>query len=268
MKKEAQEREEKENVIKLYNTLFNCLSHELQTPISTIIGATDTLKENETKLTDKSKNELVDEISIASLRLNEQVGNLLNISRLESGAVKLKKDWCDINELIYSAVSKLDARSYSQDIKVIVSENIPYFELDFGIMEQVIHNLLKNAIQYTPEKSTITISARFVTSIEGHFEKDNFEIEPHRDLVSTNLVIVVADNGKGFPENEIERVFDKFYRLRNSKTGGTGLGLSIVKGFVESHQGTISLRNIPDDGAEFTIEIPAKTTYLNALKNE
>ena len=116
MKKEAQQREEKENAIKLYNTLFNSLSHELQTPISTIIGATDTLKENETKLSGENKNALVNEISIASLRLNEQVANLLNISRLESGYLKLKKDWCDINELIYSAINKVKSKSQIQFI--------------------------------------------------------------------------------------------------------------------------------------------------------
>lgn len=153
-------------------------------------------------------------------------------------------------------------------IEVAFSENIPLFKLDFGIMEQVLYNLFNNAIQYTPANSVISISVRHTTTIEGHFEEDSYRGETHRDSAAHTLIIIVSDNGKGFPENEIEKVFDKFYRLHNSKTGGTGLGLSIVKGFVEAHKGIIRLRNIPTGGAEFTIEIPAKTSHLNALKNE
>src|ERR1035437_241647 len=267
MEKESRQREEKENAIKLYNTLFNSLSHELQTPISTIIGATDTLKENDINLSDRNKDELVDEISIASLRLNEQVKNLLNISRLESGYLKLKRDWCDINELIYSAVNKPQNKSGKHNITVKVAEHIPLFKLDFGIMEQVLYNLLNNAIQYTPEGSVITIDAKCTTDMAGHFEDESVD-KTSIDTVTNNLVITVSDTGKGFPEDEIEKVFDKFYRLQNSKTGGTGLGLSIVKGFVEAHNGTIRLRNLSKGGAGFTIEIPTETSYLNALKNE
>ena len=150
IEKKASEKEEKENAIKLYNTLLNSLSHELQTPIATIIGATDALRDRETKLSNENKNELVNEISIASLRLNEQVKNLLNMSRLESGFLQLKKDWCDINELIYSAVNKVQLKVCNRKIQIAVPENFPLFKLDFGIMEQVIYNLLTNAFQYTP----------------------------------------------------------------------------------------------------------------------
>ena len=268
IEKVAREKEEKENSIKLYNTLFNSLSHEFQTPIATIIGATDTLKENEAKLSGENKTELVEEISIASLRLSEQVENLLNISRIESGYIKLKKDWCDVNELIYSAVNKLQNKAGKHQMEVRIAENFPLVELDFGIMEQVLHNLLNNALQYTPENAIISITAECTKTIVGHFDEDLTQGELHRDSTVQKLTITVSDNGKGFPENEIEKVFDKFYRLQNSKAGGTGLGLSIVKGFVEAHNGTVKLRNLPAGGAEFTIEIPTKTSYLNALKNE
>lgn len=265
MEKQAREKETKEKAIQLYNTLFNSLSHELKTPISTIIGATDALKENAEKLTHENKNTLIEEISIASLRLNHQVENLLNISRLESGYLQLKKDWCDINELIYAVVNRLQNKASDHKIQVIIPEFFPLFQLDFGIMEQVLHNLLNNAIQYTPENSTISIGVKYTLTISGHFEKDN---EAHRDDTSYKLIIIISDDGKGFPKNEIEKVFDKFYRLHNTHTGGTGLGLSIIKGFVEAHEGRIALKNSATGGAEFTIEIPAKASYLNALKNE
>ena len=103
----ALQKEEKANMIKLYNTLFNSLSHELRTPIATIIGATDNLQFNNAKLTTENKNELLMEISKASFRLNEQVENLLNMSRLESGFIKPKKDWVDITELVYDLEKKI-----------------------------------------------------------------------------------------------------------------------------------------------------------------
>ena len=268
IEKKASEKEEKENAIKLYNTLLNSLSHELQTPIATIIGATDALRDRETKLSNENKNELVNEISIASLRLNEQVKNLLNMSRLESGFLQLKKDWCDINELIYSAVNKVQLKVCNRKIQIAVPENFPLFKLDFGIMEQVIYNLLTNAFQYTPCNSTISIAVNYSNIVKGHFEVDEHVSIVHRDSVSTKMTIIISDNGPGFPEKEINKVFDKFYRLDTSRTGGTGLGLSIVKGFIEAHKGTIELTNIVHGGARFKIEIPAEASYVNRLKNE
>lgn len=241
------QREQKENTLKLYNTLLNSLSHELRTPIATIIGATDNLLSKEVKLSDGSKEELVTEISKASLRLNRQVENLLNMSRLESGSVKLKLDWVDVNELVYDVLNNLKEYTQHNPVNVQVKDSLPLFKLDRGLIEQVLYNLIYNAAIYIPKYCVITVRA---------------------SCVEDNLILVVEDNGKGFPENEIANVFDKFYRLQNSKTGGTGLGLSIVKGFVEAHDGNIVLENIPSGGARFTIAIPAEASYLNMLKNE
>ncbi|MBA3705435.1 MAG: DUF4118 domain-containing protein, partial [Bacteroidetes bacterium] len=256
IEKQAREKEEKESSLKLYNTLFNSLSHELQTPISTIMGAADTLKENY-KLTDTNKNVLVNEISIASFRLKEQVENLLNMSRLESGNLRLKKDWCDVNELIHSTVNKLQNKLGDHKIEITVADNFPLFKLDYGIMEQVLHNLINNALQHTPVNSSISIIARYTTT--GNFDVN----ENLKNGTPNTLLITIADDGKGFPENEIEKVFGKFYRLHHSHVGGTGLGLSIVKGFLEAHEGTVILKNIPTGGAEFMIEIPAHVSHIN-----
>lgn len=244
--KKARDREEKEHTIKLYNTLLNSLSHELKTPIATIIGAVDTLKENTINLSTQNKNDLLNELEIASLRLNRQVENLLNMSRLETGSLQLKKDWCDMNELIFSVIQQFD-KTTSHNIIFKHDEDLPLFKLDIGLMEQVLQNIIYNAIHYTPSNSTITIV-----------------IEHHQE----NCFISIADNGNGFPEEEMQFVFDKFYRLPNSKTGGTGLGLSIVKGFVEAHNGTIELKKNQPQGALFIIKIPAESSYINNLKNE
>lgn len=247
MQKEIRAKEEKANAVKFYNTLFNSLSHELRTPITTIIGATDNLQTGSERLTDQDKSALLDEISIASLRLNDQVENLLNMSRLESGYLKVKKDWCDINDLVYRTIQHLEPLLEKNRTAVYIPERFPLFKLDFGLMEQVLYNLISNAAIHTPPDSTVTIVA---------------------DCLEEKLVITIADNGQGFPENEIALVFDKFYRLQGTKTGGTGLGLSIARGFVEAHNGTIRLENMPVCGAMFTIEIPTETSYLTGLKNE
>lgn len=247
IEKEAQKKEEREKTILLYNTLLNSLSHELKTPISTIIVATDNLLAEPKKLSEQSKEELLGEISKASLRLDRHVENLLNMSRLESGFIKPKKDWCDINELIHDVVNHLKENYDNHPINVQIKENLPLFKIDFGLIEQVLNNLLLNAILYIPKYCIVSILA---------YCKDE------------KLILIVEDNGNGFPPDEIDKVFDKFYRLKNSRTGGTGLGLSIAKGFVEVHDGAIRLENIPEGGARFTIEIPAETSYINNLKNE
>jgi two-component system, OmpR family, sensor histidine kinase KdpD len=243
----ARKKEEKENTLKLYNTLLNSLSHELRTPIATIIVATDNLQSDNRTLTEENKSELIAEISKASLRLNSQVENLLNMSRLESGTIKLKMDWCDINELIYTTVNKLKEELGRRELIISIEENIPICKLDFGLMEQVLHNLITNANFYTSKSSYIKTTVTLTNDI---------------------LNIIVEDNGNGFAPDELNFVFQKFYRSKKSSSGGTGLGLSIVKGFIEAHNGNIIVENIPDSGARFSIRIPVETSYINHLKNE
>jgi len=246
VQKEVRKREEKANAIKFYNTLLNSLSHELRTPITAIIGATDNLM-NADRLSEKDKTELLSEISIASMRLNQQVENLLGMSRLESGVFKIKKDWCDVRELVYTTLQRFEPAIVNYRVSVFIPENLPLFKLDFGLMEQVLHNLISNALQHTEVGTDIIVKA---------------------DCIDDKLLLTLSDSGKGFPEAEIHRVFDKFYRVQGSRPGGTGLGLSIAKGFVEAHHGKITLTNLPLRGAMFTIEIPTEISYINRLKNE
>ena len=247
IEKIAMQKEEKANTVKLYNTILNSLSHELRTPIAAIIGATDNLQNHNAKLSDDNRNELVKEISKASFRLNQQVENLLNMSRLESGFIQPKKDWCDINEVIYEAVKRIEENGITQEIKININPAIPLFKLDKGMLEQVIYNLINNSAIYTEADSVINVVAICYADV---------------------LKIIIEDNGKGFPKDEINNVFDKFYRLKNTKTGGTGLGLSIVKGFTEAMKGSICLENISTGGARFTINIVAETSYQKNIKNE
>lgn len=248
VEKKANKKTVRDNTLKLYDALLNSLSHELRTPIATIIGATDTLQGESNKLSHENRAELLSEIEKASLRLNRQVGNLLNMSRLESGFLQPKKDWCDISEVIYDVLNQLKETLQKKPVEVSIKENIPLFKLDHGLLEQVLHNLIHNAAVYIPKYAVITIHATL--------SKDN------------HLVLIVEDTGNGFPEDEIDHVFEKFYRLKDAQAGGTGLGLSIVKGFVESMDGTIKLENGEEYGAKFTIDIPAEIAHVNDIKHE
>lgn len=123
----------------------------------------------------------------------------------------------------------------------------PLYHIDSGLFEQVLQNLIHNALLYSPDNSQVSVQLRV---IDNGFE------------------LIIADNGHGFPENEMENVFNKFYRLSGNHSGGSGLGLSIVRGFVDAMKGSVTLRNRVEGGAEFSIHIPAASNYLANFKHE
>jgi len=238
------QKEEKHNTIKLYKTLFDSLSHELRTPIATIVCASDNLLQKDSHVSEGDKEKLIDEISIAAFRLNRLIDNLLNMQRLESGTLKIKPDWCEISELINSPVNRLKTELSTHSLQIIVQEDIPMIKLDFGLIEQALFNLLHNETLYTPLGSTINIEAKYLND---------------------KLILIISDNGKGFSDEELKLLFSKFYRATAKTTGGTGLGLSIVKGFVEAHNGTVKVENNVPTGAKFTLEIPAESLELEDI---
>jgi two-component system sensor histidine kinase KdpD len=243
----AREKESKENLVKLYGTLLNSLSSELRMPIASIKTASDNLQNNLKQLDEQQKTELISEISAASARLNRHVENLLSTSRLESGTLKLNDDFCDINRLFDEVANEFrDIKSHHK-IELELPESLAFFKMDFGLMKHILVNLVQNAISNSPPETTIRLIA---------------------DYVNDKLLIKVEDEGSGFPEDQIDKAFDRFYLLNNPGQGGTGLGLSIVKGFVEAHHGNVKLENIRGGGTRFTITLPAVTSYINTLENE
>ncbi|HLO58880.1 MAG TPA: sensor histidine kinase KdpD [Bacteroidales bacterium] len=224
---------------KLYKTLFSSISHELRIPVATILGASDEL------LTDTYPREtqikLLNEINTASLRLNRLIENLLNMSRLESGRITVRLDWCDVHDLAVKVTSSLKKELSNYHFYVVIPENTPLVYIDFGLIEQVLYNLILNSIQNSPPDTNIRLK----------FFYDN-----------GYLTIQVMDRGNGFLNDDVQSLFDKFYRGKNAKAGGTGLGLSIVKGFVEAHNGTVKASNRQNGGAVFTIVMPVKASEL------
>lgn len=243
---QLRDKNEKVKVISLYNTLLNSLSHEFRTPLATIQGSIDFLKSNNANLLESQKSELLNEADIACDRLNRQVENLLNMSRLESGMIHPESDWFDLIEMINSVIQKVNTAN-THLFKLQYNEPFPLLKSDSGFVEQMLHNLLHNAVAHTPQGTSIEISASF-----------------HNDTTT----ISISDNGPGFSTEERAKSFDKFYRKPNSKPGGSGLGLSIVKGIVEALNGTIQLHEGPKGGAHFILLFPTSATYVNNLKNE
>ncbi|GBF22512.1 sensor protein KdpD [Arenibacter sp. NBRC 103722] len=245
--RKRRDEEEKGKTIELYNTLLNSLSHELRTPISTIIGAIDTIADQNTKLSEINKFELYKEIEIAGYRLNRQVENLLSMSRLEAGTIKPSYDWWDINEIVFTVLKENIADASDHTILFEPNDSLPLIKIDGGFLEMILHNLVHNAIQHTPKNTTIIIAV---------------------DWSTIELLISVSDNGPGFPKAQMDLVFDKFYKLNSTVTGGTGLGLSIVKGFTEALNGKIILRNLKCTGASFTVKIPVEISDIHYFDNE
>lgn len=240
VEKIARIREERANSVKLYNTILNSLSHELRTPIAVITGAADNLQLN-ANLTPEMREQLIGEISKASLRLNQQVENLLNISRLESGHIQPRFDWCDIVELIYDTVKRVEENNAIRHVQISVKEPFHLCSTDKGMLEQIVYNLLNNAAIHTPPDSSIYISA--VT---------------HADL----LEIMIEDTGNGFRDIMPADVFHKFSRKTQAQNSGSGLGLSIVKGFTEALGGRVVLEKSEEGGARFVVTLPVKTTSM------
>jgi K+-sensing histidine kinase KdpD len=230
---------------KLYKTLFTLISHEFRIPIATVMGASDTLLMLQTSDTDKAQ--LFNEISKASARLNHLVENLLNMSRLESGKISAHLDWCDVNDILNRVTRILKEELKQFNLLSFIPAEMPLVRLDFGLMEQVIYNLMLNSCQHTPPGSTI----RFGT-----------------EYSDGNLQIVYSDDGPGFPKETIDKVFNKFFRVNTLKTGGLGLGLSIVKGLVEAHKGRVKVENQKTGGAKFIITIPTGIPDITNIKLE
>jgi two-component system sensor histidine kinase KdpD len=228
---------------RLYRTLFNSISHELRIPVATIMGASDSII-NSTK-SKSARSELCVEIFTASLRLNRLIENLLNMSRIESGHISLRPDWCDLNDLVNKVTEDLKDELKPFSLMVIIGDEMPLVRIDFGLMERILYNLILNATQYAPPASVIILETCY------------------RD---GQLVVEITDNGPGFPEKEFANVFKKFFRGSGSKSGGLGLGLSIVKGFVDAHNGKIIVENNIKGGAKFTILIPTEKQDMTLVQ--
>ncbi len=220
---------------RLSKTLLDSISHEMRTPIAAITGATAALNEADLARQPELARTLVNEVREAVARLNRLVGNILDITRVESGHVKPKLDWCEVGDLINVTVKSVQRELAGHKLEINISPEMPLVRMDFVLMEQALANLLLNAAFHTPAGTPARITA---------------------EVRQGELALTVADRGPGIPPEAVPKIFDKFYRAPGALAGGTGLGLSIVKGFVEAQGGRVHAENQADGGAAFTIFLP------------
>lgn len=220
---------------RLGRTLLNSISHEIRTPIAAINTAAGNLNSARNgHLTDVPWG-MVDEIQEATRRLNRLVGNLLNMTRLESGHVRPNLDWCEVADLVQVTLKEIERDLAQHQVTVNLARDLPLVRMDFVLMQQVLTNLLLNAAVHTPPGTDVQVRAG---------TRDG------------TLLLAVADNGPGLPADALPFIFDKFYRAPKAPAGGTGLGLAIVKGFVEAQGGRVEAANQPQGGVAFTILLP------------
>jgi two-component system sensor histidine kinase KdpD len=222
----------------LQNALLNSISHDLRTPLVSITGALTSLREDGSALGTETRNELIDNAREETERLNRLVGNLLDMTRLETGALRLVRVPSDMEDVIGSALDQLGWRLEGRDVRVDVAEDVPLMPLDSALMVQVMVNLIDNALKYSTRASPIEIRVR---------------------AQATQIQVQVMDRGVGIPSQDLPRVFDKFYRVEHPEmVSGTGMGLAICKGIVEAHGGIITAENRLGGGALLTFTLPRK----------
>ena len=216
---------------KLHRTLLDSVSHELRTPLTVILGALDQAEGS------APSPALLAEARTAARRLNRLVGNLLDQTRLESGTLKPRLDWCDVHDLLNAAADQVRDALAEHSLVIRTPENLPPVRADFALTEQALANLLLNAARHTPAGTRVTLSAYL-------------EADAHR------LALTVADEGPGLPVGLRDRLFDKFTRGDTAKAGGLGLGLSLVRGFIQAQGGQVVAADRSGGGAVFTIYLP------------
>lgn len=225
---------------RLHQTLLNSVSHELRTPLTSIIGASSALQDPKTSENRETRSTLTTELVESADRLNRLVENLLDMSRINSGALTLKRDLFEIGDFLRQTYRRLKHVTKSRRLIFKESSGELFIRGDEKLLEHAVSNIIVNACLYSPSATTIEIE----TLKKGD-----------------QVQIIIRDEGKGLPETNIEKLFEKFYRLPGTPTGGTGLGLSIVKGIVEAHQGSVYAQNRSDrSGAMFVIELPCLAT--------
>lgn len=228
--------------------LLSSVSHDLRTPLSSIKAAASSLLQEEVQWDDEARRSFALSIESEADRLNRLVANLLDMSRIESGALKPEKEWYPIDELIHDVLGRMQPVLEGRTIHTDLPDDLPPVKLDYLQIDQVLTNLIENALRYTPAGSPIEIGVQ---------------------AIGDRMIIGIADRGPGIPAADRERVFDKFYRVMETQTAriiGSGLGLAVSRGLVEAHGGRIWVENRKGGGAIFRFTLPLEKT--EGMSNE
>jgi two-component system sensor histidine kinase KdpD len=245
---EAQQAQVQVATERLRNSLLSTVSHDLRTPLTAIAGAASGLLEENAPLDASTRHELCQTISEEANRLNRLVNNLLDMTRLEAGAIQVHKEWQPLEEVVGAALTRLEAQLHDRPLSTHFPAGLLLVPLDSVLIEQVLINLLDNAVKYTPPGSPIDLTAW---------------------ATEDAVTIEVADRGPGLPPGEEQRIFDKFYRVqRPPMPSGTGLGLTICRGLVEAHGGQMWAENRPGGGTVVRFTLPLTGTPPSVAPEE
>jgi two-component system sensor histidine kinase KdpD len=237
---EAQQAQVQIEAERLRSALLSSVSHDLRTPLTAITGAASSLLEGDTTLDAATRHDLLQAVYEEAERLQRLVSNLLEVTRLESGAVQVHKEWQLLEEVIGVALARLEAPLRDRPVTTHLPADLPLVPFDSLLLEQVLVNLLDNAMKYTPAGSPIEIAAW--PSAEG-------------------VTVEVADRGAGIPPGDEQRIFEKFYRVqRPGERSGAGLGLTICRGIITAHGGRLWAENRPGGGAALRFTLPITGT--------
>jgi len=220
------------------SSLLSAMSHDLRTPLASITGAASTLRTQDDRLPLETKQELLESISDEAERLGRLVGNLLDMTKFESGGVELRRDLYPLEEIVGTVLQRMEPQLEGRAVSTDLAENLPMVFVDDVLLGQVLWNLLENATKYTPPVSPLDLAA---------FEQDGA------------VIIEVRDRGPGIPPGEEELIFEKFYRGKSEKARGAGLGLPICRAIVQAHRGTIQALPRDGGGTTFRISLPVES---------
>ncbi|GHO67906.1 hypothetical protein KSC_067980 [Ktedonobacter sp. SOSP1-52] len=224
----------------LRSALLSSVSHDLRTPLASIKAAASSLLQEDVSWGEEERAGFIQAIERQADRLNRLVGNLLDMSRIEGGALHPEKEWYPIDELIHDVLGHMQTTLDGREIRTSLPEDLPPVQIDYLQLDQVVTNLLENAARYTSVGSPIEISV---------------------EVMDENMLVSIGDYGPGIPPGDLERIFDKFYRVSgtrrsSSSTMGTGLGLAVCRGLIEAHGGRIWAENRLEGGAIFRFTLP------------
>jgi two-component system sensor histidine kinase KdpD len=241
LRDEATDAEVLRRTDELKTALLNAVSHDLRTPLASIIASAGSLLQEDVAWSDDERREFSIAIEQEAQRLNRLVGNLLDLSRIEAGSLRPEKGWYDIGALIDEVVGRLSTLTTNHHLNVEVRSDLPPVLLDYVEIDEVLTNLIENAIKFTPPGSEVRVRAA---------------------RSNGTLLVEVLDNGPGVSEQALPHLFEPFYRARDSavRAAGTGLGLAVASGLVQAHGGRIWVENRPQGGARFAFTLPLEET--------
>ncbi len=221
---------------RLHAALLDSIAHDLRTPLASITGAMSSLVDGAAPIDEPTRRELLENAKEEADRLNRFLGNLLDMNRLESGALKLRVEPGDVEDLVGAALTQLGDGAQRRNIRVSLGSPLPLVPMDFALVTQALVNIVDNALKYSPSDAPVDIRAQ---------------------VAGADVQIRIEDRGAGIPSGDLKRIFDKFYRVqREDGTGGVGLGLAISKGIIEAHAGRIWAENRPQGGTTVVFTLP------------